>query len=528
MTDAKIETGKSADKYDYVVVGSGPGGATVANRLTANPKLRVLVLEAGPNADAAPAISVSANAWMLPMMYVPQYFWQMAAEPYVTNFDSTNTLPQSPTRRRLHHDHTSYEQYMGGRLLGGSSSINGEQVGTKERKRLGGRRDDERNPHPFFPSLSLSPKVVWPTAKLLASWQAAAGGDPDWAPDACFTRLRSLETFTGSSPAPRGGSGPLAVSQEPQPATASTYGTDFVAATQLALGADAPGVVDYNDPSTPISVFPQWQLSQNATTRARSSSSVSMLSKDVQSARSNLVVRTQATALRVLFEGNVAVGVLYLDGGNIRTATATREVIVAAGHRSSLLLEQSGVGNRTIIEPLLAKDGRRVVADVPAVGENLGNDGVVLVPLNTTGVAGVGLANPNDLYAGGAFLPYPNSATRGSTPQTSDRFSQIIGAPFIQDDAANNGNPTFSVGAILLNTSSTGYAHIQSGDPFDAPLVLLPTFGNTWDQSNWYWLMKYQVGEGGGKEGRFWGKEGTSARCRDDDNDARLAATPMI
>lgn len=46
--------------------------------------------------------------------------------------------------------------------------------------------------------------------------------------------------------------------------------------------------------------------------------------------------------MRVLFEGNVAVGVLYSDGGNVRVASVTREVIVAAGHRSSLLLEQSG------------------------------------------------------------------------------------------------------------------------------------------------------------------------------------------
>lgn len=333
-------------------------------------------------------------------------------------------------------------------------------------------------------------QVVWPTRLKLASWQAAAGGDPDWAPDACYARLRALETYTGTSPQPRGATGPLCVSQEPVPADASTYGVDFVAATQQALGADAPAVVDYNDPATPLSVFPQWQLSQNATTRARCSSSTSMLPPSVKSAP-NLVVRTQATALRVLFEGTTAVGVLYLDGGNTRVARATREVVVAAGHRSSLLLEASGVGNRTLIEPLLAADGRRVVADVPNVGENLGNDGVVLIPLDASGVAGVGLANTNDLYAGGAFLPYPNAATRGSTPQTTARFSQIIGAPAIND--AECGVKTFTIAPILLNTTATGSAHIQSGDPLAEPLVYLPTIGNPVDQANWYWLLKQQV-----------------------------------
>jgi len=459
-TDAKTDGAKSVDKYDYIIVGSGPGGATVANRLAANPKLRVLVLEAGSDYDAEPPITVSANAWLLPAMYVSRYFWQMVAQPFDANFAAAAGLPPQATRRRRLLHGGGAEQYMGGRLLGGSSSINGEQV-------------------------------VWPTAAKLAAWQAAAGGDPDWAPDACFARLRALETYTGTSPQPRGASGPLCVSQEPVPATASTYGNDFVAAVGAAFPNDAPpSVSDYNDPATPTSVFPQWQLSQNATTRARSSSATAMLPSSVRSAP-NLVVRTQSTALRVLFEGTVAVGVSYLDGGNIRVARAAREVVVAAGHRSSLLLEASGVGNRTLIEPLLAADGRRVVADVPNVGENLGNDGVVLIPLDASAVGGVGLANPNDLYAGGAFLPYPNSATRGSTPQTTARFSQIIGAPGIEDEAC--GVPTFTLAPILLNTTSLGSAHIQSGDPLAEPLVNLPTIGNAYDQANWFWLLKQQV-----------------------------------
>ena len=461
VTDAKTDAAKSVDKYDYIVVGSGPGGATVANRLAANPKLRVLVLEAGSDYDAEPPITVSANAWLLPNMYVSRYFWQMVAQPFEADFSSPTFPPQANRRRNLLHGGPA-EQYMGGRLLGGSSSINGEQV-------------------------------VWPTTAKLAAWQAAAGGDPDWAPDACLARLRALETYTGTSPQPRGASGPLCVSQEPVPATASTYGNDFVSAVGTAFPNDEPpSVSDYNDPSTPVSVFPQWQLSQNATTRARCSSSTALLPSIVRS-QPNLVVRSQATALRVLFEGTVAVGVSYLDGGNIRVARAASEVVVAAGHRSSLLLEASGVGNRTLIEPLLAADGRRVVADVPNVGENLGNDGVVLIPLDASGLqpGSVGLADPNDLYAGGAFLPYPNSATRGYTPQTTARFSQIIGAPAINDEVC--GVPTFTLAPILLNTTSVGSAHIQSGDPLAEPLVNLPTIGNSYDQANWFWLLKQQI-----------------------------------
>ena len=337
---------------------------------------------------------------------------------------------------------------------------------------------------------------MWPTSKLLSAWQEAVGGDPDWSPANCYARLRALETFTGTSPAPRGATGPLAVSSEPSPADASAYGNAFVSAATQALGGDAPPVVsDYNDPATPTSLVPQWQLSQTATTRLRSSSSTAMLSQRAGSSsnggaasRPNLVVKTQATALRVLFEGNVAVGVLYLQGGTQRTARASREVIVAAGHRSSLLLEASGVGNASLIGPLLAKEGRRVVANLPAVGENLRNDGTVLVPLDASNAVvpagtAAGLANPNDLYAGGAFLPYPNATTRGSSTFVSTRFSQLIGAPGVLDEAY--GFPTFSVCAIVLNVSSAGSSHIISGDPLQEPAVVLPTMGSTEDMQNW-------------------------------------------
>ena len=63
VADSKTNAGlATVDKFDYVVVGSGPGGATVARMLSDNPKLRVLLLEAGPDADAAPPISDSASA----------------------------------------------------------------------------------------------------------------------------------------------------------------------------------------------------------------------------------------------------------------------------------------------------------------------------------------------------------------------------------------------------------------------------------------------------------------------------------
>lgn len=50
--------------FDYIVVGSGPGGATVARYLSDDPKIKVLLLEAGENHDNDEVIANSADAWI--------------------------------------------------------------------------------------------------------------------------------------------------------------------------------------------------------------------------------------------------------------------------------------------------------------------------------------------------------------------------------------------------------------------------------------------------------------------------------
>jgi choline dehydrogenase len=84
--------------------------------------------------------------------------------------------------------------------------------------------------------------------------------------------------------------------------------------------------------------------------------------------RSNLEVKTDAQATRVIFEGTRATGVEYRQGGELREARAAREVILAAGAlQSPQLLQLSGVGPAS----LLQAHGVPVVAALPGVGENL-------------------------------------------------------------------------------------------------------------------------------------------------------------
>lgn len=84
--------------------------------------------------------------------------------------------------------------------------------------------------------------------------------------------------------------------------------------------------------------------------------------------RSNLAVRTQALATRILFDGRRAIGIKYRQGDAIRTAHARREVIVSAGSiNSPQLLKLSGVGPAAE----LREHGIPIAQDLPGVGENL-------------------------------------------------------------------------------------------------------------------------------------------------------------
>jgi choline dehydrogenase len=84
--------------------------------------------------------------------------------------------------------------------------------------------------------------------------------------------------------------------------------------------------------------------------------------------RSNLVVQTHAHASRILFEGTKAVGVEFHTPQGMRTARASREVIVSGGaYGSPQLLQVSGVGPAQHLTDL----GIPVVLDLPGVGSNL-------------------------------------------------------------------------------------------------------------------------------------------------------------
>ena len=181
-------------------------------------------------------------------------------------------------------------------------------------------------------------------------------GNTGWGYDDLLPYFKRMESFAGGDANLRGRSGPIGVTSlanDPQP-----LGTAFVEACQQ---AGIPKAADYNGRG--YEGVSYLQLNTRGGQRCGTARAYLDDSKPA-----SLVLRTGAQAVRVLFEGRRAVGVVYLQDGAMREVRADAEVILSAGPiKSPQLLELSGVGQGERLRQL----GVDVVADLPGVGENL-------------------------------------------------------------------------------------------------------------------------------------------------------------
>jgi choline dehydrogenase len=292
----------TASSYDFVIVGGGSAGCALANRLSADPGTSVLVLEAG-RADPLWDVLIHMPAALAFALGNPLYDWRYESEPE----------PHMHGRRVAH---------ARGKVLGGSSSINGMIF------QRGNPLDYER----------------WASDPGMETWDHAH----------ClpyFKRMESCLAAAADDPF-RGHDGPLVL--ERGPARGPLFDA-FFAAVQEAGHPLTEDVNGYRQEG--FAAF-----DRNIHDGRRLSAARAYLHPVM--GRPNLDVQTRAAVRRVLFDGTRAVGVEYGRGRSVRAG----EVILCGGAiNTPQLLQLSGVGGRADLEPL----GIRMVADLPGVGEHL-------------------------------------------------------------------------------------------------------------------------------------------------------------
>jgi choline dehydrogenase len=222
------------------------------------------------------------------------------------------------------------------------------------------------------PHLS-SREIYWPRGRTLGGSSAINGlvyirgqaedydhwaelGNKGWSWDEVLPYFIKLETNQRGAGKYHGGDGPLYVSDISE--TNELVEAFIRAAGELGI----PRNDDFNGPTQEGAGY--FQL----TTRngLRCSAAAGYLKPARR--RRNLHVETNALARQILFERGRAVGVRYEHGGAEVTVRAAKEVLICAGAvQTPQLLQLSGIGPVDLLQRL----GIGVIADVPAVGENL-------------------------------------------------------------------------------------------------------------------------------------------------------------
>jgi choline dehydrogenase len=407
----------AAQGYDYIIVGAGSAGCVVANRLSADPACRVLLLEAGGS---------DRNFWLkLPVGYYRTIYNERFSRLFQTE-------PGDGSGGRA-------IVWPRGRVLGGSSSINGLIF-------IRGQHED------------------------FDDWERA--GAAGWSYRELLPYFRRYERYRGGDSQYHGGFGEFETSDLRNDNPASAAWVDAGVEFGLPRNGDFNGATTFGVGSYQLGIGRHW----------RSSAASAFLRPAAH--RSNLTIVTSAQVSKVTFSGRVATGVEWIKDGKTINATADREIILSAGAlQSPQLLQLSGVGPADLLRGL----GITVVADAPEVGRNLQDhyQARLIVRLKQKISLNDQVRNPVELAKMGLQWMFAGSGplTVGAGQVGGAACTQytVGGRPDVQFNVMplsvdKPGDPLhsysgFTASAWQCHAKSRGHLAIRSTDPFEQPRI---------------------------------------------------------
>ncbi len=290
--------------FDFIIIGAGSAGCLLANQLTKNPNHRVLLIEAGAKDD---------YLWIhIPVGYLycidnPRTDWQFKTEP-CKGLNSRSLI------------------YPRGKVLGGSSSINGMIY-------MRGQEQDYQD---------------WVNQTT----------DNSWSWNHCLDRFKAFENYHGGSNQWHGSNGPWRVSRQ------RLHWKVLDVFRQAANEYGINNTDDFNrGDNSGIGYFDVNQ--ENGFRLNASKAFLKMASK-----RPNLTLITGALVEKIHFDPvtKKTTGISFLGGDHHHTAQVHQEILLSAGSIGSVqILERSGIGQ----EKHLGSLGIETIVNSPGVGENL-------------------------------------------------------------------------------------------------------------------------------------------------------------
>ena len=421
------------EKCDYLIVGSGAAGAIVAARLSENLDASVILLEAGGKNNSlllrVPGLGFAAANH-------PKYNWGFEAEP----------SPAMDNRKLI---------WLQGRVLGGSSSING-MIYTR-----GHSREYD----------------IWRQM-----------GCEGWGSNDVLPYFKRLESFEDSNSRELGKEGPVSIRKaKPDLEICDAF-------LQAARDEGYPILSDMNSDVTEGFGF----YDINAGTGRRMSAATSYL--EPISKRRNLMVIPHAQVVKILIENNSANGVEFFWKGKFRQLFAEKEVVLSSGAiKTPQLLMLSGIGPENELE----KFGIKVKLNSPKVGKTLQNH-VCYRPqyLCSAPISSSKHLQPLNILKAGMKYVFDKSGPLAETYAVAGGFlktDKTLEVPDAQVVLLSALGPTktgvvgykirdllpdehgFGLTVYQGSPRSRGSVTLRSPDPFDQPLITSGYFSDPYD-----------------------------------------------